>query len=190
MKPVNTHLPERVNEHHGLIHINREILHPDNWTLIPETGCWAWNWRVSNMRNFPIFTMSVNSNKQREFKIINVRFYIMGIAWPQRLIIEEMCDPRCINPDHFVEIAANHAIQRVLDLKHPQQILTPEQAWFIKFVELKYDEETDKCAFRYKGQTKDLAAKYGVSDGTISGIKNGKRWRFLNIDDFGYIGEE
>ena len=189
MEPVNTHFPERIDEHYHLIKINQEILHPDNWTLIPETGCWAWNWYMDSKNRYPMFTCSFKSTQQREYYGINVRTYMMAVTLPNRLMLLETCSPNCINPDHF-ESVVNASIQRIWDKKHGSQVLSPEEAWFIKFIELKYDEETGKGAYRYYGQGKDLAEKYGVAAGVISGIKRGKKWRFLDIDDFDYIGEE
>ena len=182
MEPVNTHFPERIDESHKHIKINREILHPDNWTLIPETGCWAWNWTVRGIHSDPAFSSLYKSD-------VLVRSYMLGVKYPKKVTALKTCNNRCINPAHF-EFIENIVVELSLANKNGNQKLTAEQAWFIKFVELNYDEETGKCAYRYRGQARDLANKYGVTNVTISLIKLGKVWNHLNIDDFDYIGEE
>lgn len=94
---------------------------------------------------------------------------------PEGMVIMHSCDnPRCINPDHLrpgtiqENIADKIAKGRSkIAIRGPR--LNKEQAYYIKFI----SNETYKS----------LAEKFGVSIGVINGIKIGRTWKWLEIED-------
>jgi hypothetical protein len=130
----------------------------------PNTGCWLWMHGIGGPGYGMIWDGKKTSTAHRSM------FAAVNGPIPPKMDVCHRCDNRaCINPDHlFLGTRADNV--RDMDRKGRRKnttILTPTQVRDIR------------AAAARGERTMDLAARYGVSEPTISSIKSRTNWKHL-----------
>ena len=131
-----------------------------------QEGCWLWTGSL-NKEGYGQFWL--NGTMKRAHRL---SYELTGQPIPEGHFIRHKCKPKnCINPEHLEPgTPAENTADRLRDgtdcrgEKHPRATLTNEQVREIKALPKK------------RGDTKDIAAKYGVSKHIIKDIRLGRRW--------------
>ncbi len=137
---------------------------------IPEGGldCWAWT-RTLSENGYGRFRF-----KGKWYRAHRFAYEQFNGPVPEGLQVRHLCHNRlCCNPAHLDVGTAQDNAQDALDAgrvirgaAHSASKLTDAQ-----IVEIRRNADGLR--------TKDLAARYGVSAGTISNIRTGKIWRHV-----------
>jgi hypothetical protein len=138
------------------------------YIIDPESQCWLW-------------TASKNNSGYGGFRVGSKIFRAHRFSYEyfngplnSNLEICHNCDNKgCVNPTHLrQDTKSSNTIDKIYKKNHCNQVLSVEEVIEIKKAQKNY----------YRGQVKDLAHFYKVSDRTISYIKQGKRWSHIEID--------
>lgn len=138
------------------------------FTPEPNSGCWLWIGAKRNNYGYGSFVLGRDENAHRAAWII-YRGPIPEGKW-----VLHKCDvAQCVNPDHLFlgTCLENHADMNkkgrranFAGNKHPNAKFSDEQIISIRADPRKYAE---------------ISHDYGVIEGTISRIKNRKRWAHI-----------
>ncbi len=143
----------------------------------PDNGCWEWQ-------------MSVNSRGYGRFRVgrfveraHRVSYRIHKGPIPKGMLVCHSCDnPGCVNPEHLwlgtpqgnMDDMIGKGRQRWVGqggASNPRAVLSEKQAKeVIELIAAGLDNKT-------------IAARYGVSHGSISNIRRGKTWQKLRRPD-------
>lgn len=154
-------------------------------TMIVEVGdCWEWQGALQHRSPVPV----MNYNNQ----VQPVRRHIareLGIALQGKFATYRCGNPICVNPDHVIVVTRKRLQQRIAkekmyassalrrkklsDLARQRGKLTAEQAQAIRDAE---------------GSQREIAARFGVSQATVSVIKRGKTWQDYSNPFAGLLG--
>lgn len=131
-----------------------------------EDECWEWLASKDGYGYGQIWTNGTMAKAHR------VAWELTHGKIPDGLVVRHKCRGKCVNPNHMeLGTYAENMADMVRDgtstrgERHPMRILTEEQ-----IREIRVRSETQRV----------LAAEYGVTQQTISQIKTGKRWGWLN----------
>lgn len=129
------------------------------WAKVEKLGdddCWNW---TGSSRPAGYGVISKNG---KQTSATHVSLEIHGTVIPSGLWVLHKCDnPRCVNPKHlYVGTPKQNSKDAVLRNRFKRK-LTPEQALEIK---------------KSSKEAVVLANEYGVSDGLIYAIRNGRKW--------------
>lgn len=129
------------------------------WAKVEKLGdddCWNW---IGSSRPAGYGVISKNG---KQTSATHVSLEINGTVIPSGLWVLHKCDnPRCVNPKHlYVGTPKQNSKDAVLRNRFNRK-LTPEQALEIK---------------KSSKEAVVLAREYGVSDGLIYAIRNGRKW--------------
>lgn len=129
------------------------------WAKVEKLGdddCWNW---TGSSRPAGYGVISKNG---KQTSATHVSLEINGTVIPSGLWVLHKCDnPRCVNPKHlYVGTPKQNSKDAVLRNRFNRK-LTPEQALEIK---------------KSSKEAVVLAREYGVSDGLIYAIRNGRKW--------------
>lgn len=141
---------------------------------IDEVGdCWEWNGATQS--NSP--TPSINWKRQCK-PVRRVLAEAMGKAIQGKFVTCKCRNELCVNPDHLL----------VVTRKRLQEMLAKERNYQVNPVRMK--KLADKARLNSKltvelaaeirdaeGTQREIAARYGISQATVSVIKRGKTWR-------------
>jgi predicted XRE-type DNA-binding protein len=135
------------------------------WSRIspePNSGCWLWDGTTDD---YGYGRIRVNGYKSRAHRY---SFELHYHKVPHGFCVLHRCDmPWCVNPDHLFlgthrdNIADMVAKKRNFKISELTTKVTPEQAAAIR---------------QAKGPQREIAAKYGIAQPTVSAIKTGRRW--------------
>ncbi len=161
----------KIIQYHGLTLKERFLKHVQK-----TESCWLWI-SATNGKGYGMISIYNEETKQSRGRLApRVSWEIFKGDIPKRLFVLHECDnPACVNPDHLFlgnqmdnlkdMIAKGRAKKRGLrGEEHNQHILTE-----IQVKEIRDSQE--------KGV--DLANRYGVVPTTISDIRKGKSWGWL-----------
>ncbi len=156
------------------------------WLKVTKTdGCWVWQ-GCKNYSGYGQITI-----KDKHYRAHRLAWILTNGEIPEGMFVCHRCDnPSCVNPRHLFigtpkdnvddMISKGRAVFHIFNNpqdnpppryygeKHPRAKLTEKQV-----LEIKELIKTD-LTFR------QIAAKYGVSKKTVSHIKTGYRWSYLN----------
>lgn len=133
--------------------------------------CWPWTGAITSW-GYDHF----NSKRHGEYMAHRLAWELANGRKPpagfQNGTVMHTCDnPPCCNPAHLkLGTHTDNMRDMRLKVRDPRMALTPEKVREIR-AELAANDE--------KGVQVKLAAKYGVSPGTISGVYTGKNYRYV-----------
>lgn len=136
---------------------------------VAESGCWEWNGPGGrDVYGYGRFRIG-GGKRKKAHRAFYERF--VGVI-PDGMIVRHLCDnPPCVNPAHLA-VGTHHdnaqdRVRHGRTLKgerNPRALLAP-------------DDVLDILARRRGGETgRSLAAAYGVTPSTVSGIVHGRIW--------------
>jgi hypothetical protein len=124
--------------------------------LVDERGCWVWQ-RARTRKGYGQKVLPGQI-------VIRAHRWYYEQAWgpiPEGLQLDHLCrNPPCVNPDHLEVVTNQENVHRGRSTK-----LTWEQVQEIR------------VAPRGYGTRRPLALKLGVSDSTISAVRNHQNWK-------------
>jgi hypothetical protein len=140
----------------------------EKYTIDKKTGCWLWT-ACLEKSGYAHFT-DINGKPCRAHRFSYE--YFIGPLDKNLEICHNCHNKSCVNPDHLrQDTKSSNTMDKLKEKVHCNQILSIEEVLEIKKAQLHY----------YRGQNKDLAHFYKVSQGAISDIKIGKRWSHVQI---------
>lgn len=139
----------------------------EKYIVDPETECWNWIGCLSKT-GYAKFAMNGSWIGGHIFSYE----YFNGERI-KGLVIAHNCNNRkCVNPKHLRQDTQSSNLIDMVKIKNQYcQILSVDEVIEIKKALKNY----------YRGQLTDLARFYKVTNKTISSIKRGKRWAWLDI---------
>jgi hypothetical protein len=154
------------------------------WHSVDSSGgpdaCWLWTGYVQQWTGYGVIGL-----KGKEFRVHRVAFFLEHGHINDSLMVLHKCDVRaCVNPAHLYQGTAkdNNAdmsrrgrIHKMSGETNGKAKLTRRKVRLIK--RMLADKENGKCDLRQY----EIARLFGVSDATISYLKNGGRWDFLTL---------
>lgn len=127
----------------------------------PQTGCWLWNKGIASA-GYGVVNTNGHTTAHR-------LAYSIWIGDPGGLNVCHSCDnPPCCNPAHLFAGTQNDNIQ---DATNKGRFPQGELHWKSKLT-----AETVNFIRGSKESGKSLAFRYGVSESTVSVIRNRKSW--------------
>lgn len=150
------------------------------WKKIDRRGeneCWPWTASTSNGR--PAYAVVVDGQR-RNVKAYRCAFFLTHGRWPaEHLHILHSCDnPLCCNPAHLRE---GTQAENMLDAKTRRRVRCGRAHWAAK---LDDDKVRDIRRLGAEGCSRaEIASRFGVSDGPIKAILEGRTWLHVPNDD-------
>jgi hypothetical protein len=133
-----------------------------------ETGCWNWQY-ILDKDGYGKF------RKNTKIQIMAHRFsyeYYVGPLKKGFVVCHNCQNRKCVNYNHLrQDTQSSNCIDKSYFRTHNKQILSVDEVIEIKKALLN----------PYFGQNKDLAHFYKVSKTTISSIKTGRIWSYIDI---------
>lgn len=143
--------------------------------LVIEVGeCWEWQGALQS--NAPVPTMNFNG------KVGPVRRHIaehLGLAVEGKLATCSCGNQLCVNPEHVIVITRKRLQQRIA--KDQRRAVNPVRMKKLsdraRATQAKLTLEQAQAIREAEGTQRDIAARFGVTQATVSAIKRGKTWR-------------
>ena len=149
--------------------INPIIRFHSKYIVDEDTGCWNWQGFLDK-DGYGKFRKNSSKN------IIAHRFsyeYFVGPLKEGFVICHNCQNRKCVNFNHLrQDTQKSNCVEKAYLNTHSKQVSSIEQVIQIKKQLKNY----------YKGQVKDLAHFYKVNPSTISSIKTGRMWNYVEID--------
>jgi hypothetical protein len=133
-----------------------------------ETGCWEWKDKLGH-NGYGRLQFDKKSIQAHRFSYEHFNDHLK-----EGFVICHTCHNRkCVNPEHLRQDTQSSNMIDMIHCKNGKdQVLSIEEVIEIK----------KALQFYYRGQCKDLAHFYKVTDRTIYHIKTGTRWSHVKID--------
>ena len=137
------------------------------YVVDPETECWLWQDKLL----FGYGRLQINGKSIKAHRF-SYEYFIGPLE--DGLVIAHNCNnSKCVNYKHLrQDTQSSNCIDKSYLKTHRSQILSIDEVIEIK----------KSLKHYYRGQCKDLAHYYKVSQETISSIKKGRSWSHLEID--------
>ena len=171
---MNKHIPKL-----HLTQIYRFLLSVD--TSGNDAACWIWTGYVQKRTGYGV--ISVNG---RDLRVHRVAYFLKHGRIDNSLMVLHTCDVRrCVNPAHLYQGNAQDnnsdksrrgRVPRMYGEANGKAKLTRAQVKSIK--RMLRDKADGKCDLRQY----EIARYHGVSEATVSYLKNGGRWDFVPLD--------
>lgn len=154
------------------------------WSHVNRVAGGCWPWQACNLRGYGRFTV----------RALGRGFYAHRFAWelthgpiPDGLHVLHRCDnPPCCNPDHLflgthldniadmIAKGRNATGDRHNSRTHPERLPRGENHKHAKLTAAQVEEL--RATPMKRGMQRAFARRFGVSEGTISLVVNGKVW--------------
>jgi hypothetical protein len=133
-----------------------------------KTGCWQW---IACFEKAGYGGFRVGSKMLRAHRFSYE--YFNGPLNSNLEICHNCNNKGCVNPIHLrQDTKSSNTIDKIYKKNHCNQVLSVEEVIEIKKSQKNY----------YRGQNLDLAHFYKVNPCTISSIKTGRMWNYVEID--------
>lgn len=132
----------------------------------PNSGCWLWIGAITPFGYGKIYVDGKYEYSHRLSYRLNI-----GEINKDEFVCHKCDNPYCVNPDHlFTGLAKDNTKDMLSKKRH-------------KFGEKDSKLKESQVIDIYKSNLthQELGDKYGVNRATITKIKNGTRWRHLNL---------
>jgi hypothetical protein len=146
----------------------------------PET-CWIWTGYVQKWTGYGVISLN-----GRSLRVHRLAYFLEHGRIDDSLMVLHTCDVRvCVNPAHLYQGTAKDnnedksrrgRVPRMYGETNGKAKLTRQKVKEIK--RMLADKANGRCDLRQY----EIARHFGVSDATISYLKNGGRWDFLSPD--------
>ncbi len=144
--------------------------------IVSADGCWEWQRGFTKTGGYPSLTWRGGTMGHR----VSYTAFVGPI--PAGLCVCHRCDNRaCINPEHLFigTLADNNADMRAKGRNRNQFSNQPPKPRVERDPKSKLTEHQVLEIFRSKERGVTLAARYGVAQQTICGIRKGYKWTWL-----------
>lgn len=147
----------------------------------PVTGCWNWT-AGKYTEGYGMFFCEGRSRRAHRLSFEHFNGCKLG-EWD----CCHKCDnPSCVNPDHLFKGNASDNMQDCARKGRHGALLHPE-AWRRcrdGYCKLSEDKVRDMKVRLLLGETlSSLSKRFGVGKQMVSGIKNGRHWKYVTIDE-------
>ena len=135
----------------------------------PNSGCWLWTGLVDK-NGYGRITVSYKGDKAHR---VSYEQYVGPI--PDGLIVCHKCDtPACINPDHlFLGTHADNIADRDAKGRHVPSYGESNGS-------AKLTAASVMAIRAARGKQREIAAKFDISQQTVSNIKRGRIWAHIH----------
>jgi hypothetical protein len=140
----------------------------ERYEMVPESGCWIWTGAL-DMYGYGAISIS---RIQRQAHRVAWRLLRGGI--PDGLFVCHHCDvPACVNPEHlFLGTSADNTADKVAKNRQARGKQTAGNA--------QYSEELVARIKADARRVRHIALDLGIPHSTVSRIKSGKTWRWVD----------
>ena len=153
------------------------------WRNVDSSGgpnaCWPWTGYVQQWTGYGVIGL-----KGKEFRVHRVAYFLEHGRIDDTLMVLHKCDVRaCANPAHLYQGTAKQNSADMAQRGHTAKLygetnrkakLTRRTVRLIK--RMLSNKTKGKCDLRQY----EIARLFGISEATVSYLKNGGRWDFLN----------
>lgn len=142
--------------------------------MVIEVGA-CWEWQGALQTKAPVPTMNFNG------KVGPVRRHIaehMGMQVEGKLATTSCCNPLCVNPDHIALLTRKKLQQRVArNIRYAGNPVRMKKLSDRARANGKLTLEQAQAIREAEGKQREIAARFGVTQATVSAIKRGRTWR-------------
>ena len=135
----------------------------------------CWEWQGAMQTTSPVPTMNF------EGKVKPVRRHLaeaMGLPVQGKLATYRCGNPLCVHPDHLMVITRKKLQQRIAkEFKHHTNPLRLKKLSDKARARSKLNMELAQAIRDAEGTQRDIAARFGITQATVSVIKRGVTWR-------------
>lgn len=141
---------------------------------VTESGCWLWGGKV-NRDGYGYLHADGRTRLAHRYWWRNLIGEI-----PAGMCVLHKCDtPSCVNPDHLFlgTQAENMQDMKIKGRASRATKIRGEQCWKTTITEQQARE-----IFAASGSQREIAARFGITQGSVSLIKSGKNWKHATHD--------
>lgn len=143
-----------------------------NYTPVPETGCWLW------LGSWDKTKYGKTGGRQGSDRAHRLFYEQLVGPIPDGAFLCHKCDtPPCVNPDHMF---LGNRDENMKDMARKGRSYQPAGEMNVK---ARLSDAQAAAIFRDRRSADEIAGQYGVSKASILSIKNGTRWRHLNLTE-------
>lgn len=141
--------------------------------VVEDGDCWNWTGALQSCGTVPTMNYKRKIGAVRRFILLE-----QGVDLSKRLATYTCGNPMCVNPEH-VAPATRRSVQRrtTEELGHQQSLLRRKKLADNARRRAKLSPELARQVREADGTQDEIAARFGVSQATVSVIKRGVTWK-------------
>lgn len=152
--------------------------------VVEEGECWNWTGAMQTCGVSPVMRWKGKTNSVRRLIMLE-----RGPNQPSMLATYTCTNPLCVHPEH-VAWAIRRTIQRrtTAEQGHQSDLLRCKKLADKARAKAKLTLELAAAVREAEGVQHEIAARFGISQATVSAIKTGKTWRTYGANPFAGLG--
>lgn len=152
--------------------------------IVEEGDCWNWTGALQSCGSTPTMRWQGKTGAVRRFILCE-----RGPNQVAMFATYKCGNPQCVNPEHATW-AARRTIQRrtTAELGHQSDLLRCKKLADKARAKAKLDMPTALAIREAEGVQHEIAARFGVSQATVSKIKRCETWRTYGASPFAGLG--
>lgn len=153
--------------------------------VIEDGECWNWTGAVQTCGATPTMRWNGATGSVRRFILVD-----KGNAPAGRTLATYTCgNPLCVNPAHLAWVSRKSVQQRTTrERSHQSDIIRNKKIADKARQHSKLTHEQALAVREAEGNQYVIAARFGISQATVSAIKTGRTWRSYDGNPFAGLG--
>lgn len=152
--------------------------------VVEDGDCWSWTGALQSCGATPTMNYKRKTGSVRRFILLE-----RGPKANGMLATYSCGNPLCVHPEHVVWAKRKTVQQRTTaEQGHQNDILRRKKLADKARAKGKLNEELAAAVREAEGNQYEIAARFGISQATVSAIKLGKTWRTYGANPFAGLG--